>query len=196
MRRTMIFVTLIAIVCMAGCTPADNTNSSNLNTNNSNRTAAAPTTTPVTSAPARRDDRAFAMEVAQNGIAEIALARLAAKNAQGADVKRFAQRVITDHTKVGNELKPIAAAKGITLPADMTDAQKATVSRLTALKGAEFDREFMTLMAENHDKSVTTFKEVARDGTDADIKAFAVKTLATLEEHQKMAHDIHGKLTS
>lgn len=196
MRRTMIFVTLIAIVCMAGCTPADNTNSSNLNTNNSNRTVASPTTTPVTSAPARRDDRAFAMEVAQNGIAEIALARLVAKNAQGADVKRFAQRVITDHTKVANELKQIATAKGITLPADMTAAQQATVTRLTALKGAEFDREFMTIMAENHDKSVTAFKEVARDGTDAEIKAFAAKTVPTLEEHQKMAHEIHGKLTS
>ena len=196
MRRTMIFVTVIAIVCMAGCTPADNTNSSNLNTNNSNRTVASPTTTPVTSAPARRDDRAFAMEVAQNGIAEIALARLVAKNGQGADVKRFAQRVITDHTKVGNELKQIATAKGITLPADMTAAQQATVTRLTALKGAEFDREFMTIMGENHDKSVTTFKEVARDGTDAEIKAFAAKTLPTLEEHQKMAHEIHAKLTS
>jgi putative membrane protein len=196
MHRTMIFVTLIAIVCMAGCTPVDNTNTSNLNTNNSNRAAAAsPTTTPVT-AQARRDDRAFAMEVSQNAMAEIALARLAARNAQSADVKRFAQRVITDHTKVGNELKQIAASKGITLPADTTDAQKATVSRLTALKGAEFDLEFMTLMGESHDKSVTAFQEVARNGTDPEIKAFAAKTLPTLEQHQKMAHDIHGKLST
>lgn len=195
MRRTTVLVTLIAIVCMAGCTPADNTNTANLNTNNANRTAS-PTTSPVTSAPVRTDDRAFAMEVAQNGMAEIALARLAARNAQSADVKRFAQRVITDHTKVSNELKQIAASKSITLPADTTDAQKATVSRLTALKGAEFDREFMTLMAENHDKSVTAFQEVARNGTDPEIKAFAAKTLPTLEEHQKMAHDIHGKLTT
>ena len=196
MRRTMILVTLIAIVCMAGCAPADNTNTANLNTNNSNRTAAAPTTTPVSSAPARRDDSAFAMEVAQNGVAEIALARLAAKNAQSADVKRFAQRVITDHTKVGNELKQIAASKNITLPADMTSAQQATVTRLTALKGAAFDREFMTIMAENHDKSVTKFQEESRDGTVPEIKAFAAKTLPTLEQHQKMAHEIHGKLTS
>jgi putative membrane protein len=191
----MIFVTLIAIVCMAGCTPAENVNPTNANANN-NRAATTPTTTPVTSAPARRDDRAFAMEVAQNGIAEIAYARLAARNAQSADVKRFAQRVITDHTKVGNELKQIATGKGITLPADMKEEQKATLTRLTALKGAEFDREFMTIMAENHDKSVTTFKEVARDSTDTDFKAFAAKTLPTLEGHQKMAHDIHGKLTS
>lgn len=196
MQRIMIFVTLTALVCVAGCTPAENTNTSNLNTNNSNRAAASPTTTPASSAPARRDDRAFAMEVAQNGIAEIALARLAARNAQSADVKRFAQRVITDHTKVGNELKPIAASKGITLPADMKPEQKATVTRLTALKGAEFDREFMTVMGESHDKSVTAFQEVARDGTDPEIKAFAAKTLPTLQEHQKMAHDIHGKLST
>jgi putative membrane protein len=195
MRRTMIFVALIAIFCMAGCTPVENVNTANSNAN-ANRAATTPTTTPVTSAPARRTDTAFAMEVAQNGIAEIALARLAAKNAQSADVKRFAQRVITDHTKVSNELKQIATSKGITLPADMKEEQKATVTRLTALKGAEFDREFMTIMAENHDKSVTTFKEVARDGTDPEIKAFAAKTLPTLEAHQKMAHEIHGKLTT
>jgi putative membrane protein len=197
MRRTMILVVLIAFVCMTGCTPADNTNStstSNANTTNSNTTAA-PTTTPASRAPAR-DDRAFVMEVAQNGIAEIALGRLAAQKGRSPEVKRFAQRVISDHSKVAAELKQLATTKGITLPADMKPEQKQTLDRLATLSGAEFDRDFMTLMAENHDKSVSTFREVARDGTDPDIKAFAAKTLPTLQEHQKMAHDIHGKLTS
>ena len=198
MQRTIIFVALITLFCMAGCTPADNTNSvstANSNANNSNRAATAPTATPV-SAPARTDDRAFLTEVAQNGILEIALGRLALQKGKGADVKRFAQRVVTDHTKVGNEVKKIATAKNITLPTDMTDAQKSTVTRLTALSAAEFDREFMTLMSESHDRSVTKFQEISRNGTDAEIKAFATKTLPTLEEHQKMAHEIHGKLTT
>lgn len=136
------------------------------------------------------------MEVAQNSMAEIALARLATQKGQNAELKRFAQRMVTDHSKAAEELKQLATTKGITLPADMKPDQRSTVARFNSLSGAEFDREFMTLMAENHDKSVEMFQAEARDGTDPEIKAWASKLLPTLQEHQKMAHDIHTKVAS
>jgi putative membrane protein len=143
----------------------------------------------------RQDDNAFAMTVAQNGMAEVALAKLALQKSKNADVKKFAQRVITDHTKVGQELKKIAAAKNITLPAEVKPEQKETHDRFMKLSGAEFDREFMNLMVENHGKSITAFEAESNNGTDAELKAFAGNTLPTLREHLQMARDTTGKLT-
>jgi putative membrane protein len=156
--------------------------------------AVSPTATPVRSVP-RQDDNAFAMTVAQNGMAEVALAKLALQKSKNADVKKFAQRVITDHTKVGQELKKIAAAKNITLPAEVKPEQKETHDRFMKLSGAEFDREFMNLMVENHGKSITAFEAESNNGTDAELKAFAGNTLPTLREHLQMARDTTGKLT-
>ena len=193
--RKLLLVVIVFTVISFGCTPSDTTTNTNTNANsNTNSTAAvSPTATPVRTQPPQ-DDKAFAVTVAQNGMAEIALAKMAAQKSKNADVKKFAQRVITDHTKVGQELNKIAATKNITMPADVKPDQKQTHDRFMTLSGADFDREFMSLMAENHDKSVTSFQGEANNGTDAELKAFASKTLPTLQEHQRMAHDIYNKL--
>ena len=191
MRKLLLVVLVFSTICF-GCTPVETTTNTNTNTNSV--AAVSPTATPVRSVP-RQDDNAFAMTVAQNGMAEVALAKLALQKSKNADVKKFAQRVITDHTKVGQELKKIATAKNITLPAEVKPEQQETHDRFMKLSGAEFDREFMTLMVENHEKSITAFEAESNNGTDAELKAFAGNTLPTLREHLQMARDTSGKLT-
>jgi len=190
--RKLLLVVIVFTVISFGCTSTETTTNTNSNTNVNSTAAVSPAAAPVRAE--RQDDNTFATTVAQNGMAEIALAKMAAQKSKNADVKNFAQRVVTDHTKVGDDLKKIAVTKKITMPTDVKPAQKETHDRFMTLSGAEFDREFMKLMAENHDKSVTSFQGEANNGSDADLKAFASKTLPTLQEHQRMAHDIYDKL--
>ena len=193
MTKILLAVTVLAIVVLASCTPGESTNAP---ANNSNRTAAASPTLAPTSSPtvARQDDRTFVMNTAQNGIAEVALTRMASQKAQNAEVKRLAQRLLADHTKVNNELKPIASAKNITLPTDVKPEHKEISDRLSKLTGAEFDREFLSVMVQSHEKSITAFQAEVNSGTDPEIKVFATKTLPTLQEHLRMARDLSGKL--
>ena len=102
--------------------------------------------------------------------------------------------MVSDHSKANAELKKLAATKGITLPAEMNAEQKAERDKLAKLSGPEFDREYMALMVEDHDKDVAAFQEEAKDGSDPEIKSFAAKTLPTLQEHQRMSKEIKGKL--
>jgi putative membrane protein len=162
---------------------------------NSNMMAqSTPATTPARGVPSRHDDRAFVMEAGLGGLAEVELGRLAAQKGQSADVKKFGQRMVTDHSKVNAELEKLAASKGITLPKEMNAEQMAEHAKLAKLSGAEFDREYMTLMVADHDKDVAAFLDEAKDGSDPDIKSFAAKTLPTLQEHQRMAKEIKAKL--
>jgi predicted outer membrane protein len=139
-------------------------------------------------------DKSFMSEAAVGGMAEVELGRLAARKGNRADVKAFGQRMVTDHSKANSELKRLASHKGMSLPAALTDDLKAEKTKLEALSGADFDREYMSMMADDHDKDVAAFQSQATNASDPDLKAFVTKTLPTLQEHQRMAHDIKAKM--
>lgn len=62
-------------------------------------------------------DAEFAVNAANGGMAEVALGDLAQQKASNAEVKSFAATMVKDHSKANEELKALAAAKNITLPA-------------------------------------------------------------------------------
>jgi putative membrane protein len=144
----------------------------------------APKPAPSAKAPA---DQAFVTEAAKGGMAEVELGKLAAEKATNDDVKKFGQRMADDHSKANDELKSIASKKNITLPTDIDAKDKALRDRLMKLSGAAFDRAYMRAMVSDHVKDVSAFKRESQAGKDADVKAFAAKTLPTLEDHLTLA---------
>jgi putative membrane protein len=129
----------------------------------------------------------FVMHAAEGGRAEVELGKLALDKAAHADVKRFAQRMVDDHGKANEELKAIARSRNIAIPTEPSAKHKAVRDRLSKLSGAAFDSAYMRAMHEDHEKAVSEFRQASKSGSDSDVKAFAAKTLPTLEEHLKMA---------
>ena len=134
-------------------------------------------------------DMAFAREAAIGGMAEVELGKLAKQKASSDDVKQFGDRMAADHGKGGEELKQWAQSKKITLPAELDAKHKALRDRLAKLPPEAFDRQYMHEMVMDHQHDVMAFKREASMGKDADLKAWAAKTLPTLEEHLKLAKD-------
>lgn len=135
-------------------------------------------------------DREFATTAATANASEIAIGRLAATHSEDAAVKSFGERMVKDHTQAADGLKAAAAEDGITLPAP--PASNADAERLARMQGADFDRAFGAQMRADHDKAVALFRKEAGASGDAHVKAFAAKTLPTLEEHQTMAQSLPG----
>ncbi|WP_128546499.1 DUF4142 domain-containing protein [Larkinella soli] len=131
----------------------------------------------------REDDSEFAVKAASGGLMEVELGRLAQQKAQSQRVKDFGAMMVEDHTKANNELKTLATAKNISLPATMGEEHRKHVDDLSKLSGAEFDREYIDLMVKDHDEDIKHFKEAADDAKDTDMKAFAAKTLPVLQKH-------------
>jgi putative membrane protein len=132
-------------------------------------------------------DQTFVMNAAKGGMAEVELGKLAAQKASNDEVKKFGQRMADDHGKANDELKAIASSKNITLPQAMDAKDKALQDRLSKLSGAAFDRAYMAAMLRDHRQDVNAFKRESTAGKDPEIKAFASKTLPTLEDHLKLA---------
>ncbi|MGO4883990.1 MAG: DUF4142 domain-containing protein [Bryobacteraceae bacterium] len=102
-------------------------------------------------------------------------------------MKEFGTRMVTDHTQINDEFKSLAASNAITLPEHLDAKDEATMKHLGSLHGAAFDRAYMEDMVNDHRQDIAEFEREANHGTDSDIKAFASKTLPTLQEHLKMA---------
>ena len=161
----------------------------------------AQTSPPSTSAapPAAKDtlnqqDKTFVKEAAIGGMAEVELSKIAQKS-DNAEVKRFADRMVRDHSAANQELTTIATGLGIDMPKALDQEHEQMRQKLTTLHGKAFDEQYMQGMVEDHNKAVNLFQQEERSGSSAHLKQFAQKTLPTLQEHQKMALELSHKVT-
>ena len=134
-------------------------------------------------------DEHFIKEAAIGGMAEVELGKMATEKGQSAEVKRFGQKMADDHAKANDELKSLAGTKNVTLPTEIDAKHKAVADRLSKLSGDAFDRAYMQAMLKDHREDVAAFRTESKSGKDSEVKAWAGKTLPTLEEHLKMAED-------
>ena len=132
-------------------------------------------------------DRRFIEKAARSGMAEVEMGKLAQDKAASNQVKAFARKMAEDHSKANDELKQLAAAKGVTLPTDIAAKDRREINKLSKLSGAEFDREYMTSMVSDHQKDVSEFKSGSKSALDNDVKSFAAKMLPTLQQHLDLA---------
>jgi putative membrane protein len=125
---------------------------------------------------------------------EIEMAKLAQTNGASQDVKDFGKTLETEHTAVLSTLRGVAAAQNINMPQAMTTDQSMHVQDMAAKKGADFDKEFINMMVEGHEKSIASFKDAAAGNENNQIKDFAQKTLPALQKHLDRAKAIKAKM--
>lgn len=182
------FVLFVSFTLLtAACVDSSNSNTHS----NTNSTMA---NTNATAAALSSGDRDFMMKAAMGGMEEVQLGRLATQKAANNDVKQFGQRMVDDHSRANSELMTLAGQKGVTLPAALDQAHQDDVDRLTKLSGAAFDREYMTMMVKDHTEDVSEFDRESSSGSDADVKAWAGRTLPTLRQHWQMAQETAAKV--
>jgi putative membrane protein len=144
-------------------------------------------------APVTEDDANWAVEVANAGMTEVELSKLAQDKATSQRLKDFANMMVTDHTKAGDQLKQLAASKNITLPAGLSDKSQKKLDDLNKKTGADFDKAYRDDMLDDHKDAVDKFQKASNDLKDADLKSFATQTLPTLQMHLDSIKAITGK---
>jgi putative membrane protein len=119
---------------------------------------------------------------------EVEAGKLAQSLGTSPEVKSFAEKMITDHANAGKELEKIAADKGAKLPVALLKRHQKMLDDLkNESPGKEFDGTYRRYMIVSHKEAVSLFDEASRSSADADVKAFAAKTLPLLQHHGSMA---------
>ena len=141
-----------------------------------------------------KDDAKFAVAAANGGMAEVELGTLAQQKAANPKVKDFGAMMVTDHSKANDEMKALAKSKGITLPDSIDTKEQKVKADLSAKSGADFDKAYVSNMIEDHKEDIKEFEDAVKNCKDADLKAFAVKTLPTLKMHLDAIQKIHDSM--
>jgi putative membrane protein len=133
-------------------------------------------------------------KAANSGMAEVAIGKLAQEKAKNSDVKKLADRVVTDHTKANEELMRLARDTGINV-SDRPDADHdSKVKHFRSESDKDFDREFIKHMVDSHTKGVDLFTRASSELRNEQLRSFAGKTLPTIKEHLEMAKRLQGQV--
>ncbi|KPW37636.1 Uncharacterized protein ALO59_02993 [Pseudomonas amygdali pv. mellea] len=146
-------------------------------------------------ATAAQDADDFVKDASAAGIAEVLVGKLVQdEKGVSADVKKFAQQMVTDHTAANDKLAAIAKSKNLELSEDPILMDKAEAAILEMHKKS-FDQAYANNQVIAHEQATKLYKEEAENGDDPELKAFAKATLPTLEQHLEQAKKLaaaHG----
>lgn len=132
-------------------------------------------------------DRDFLENAAQSGHMEVEGSKMALEKSQNAEVKKFAQQMIDDHTKAGQQLAALAKSKGVDVPTDPSLMQQAKLKTL-GLRDEGFDEAYAEGVGVSaHEDAVKLFEEASNEAKDPEVKQFATETLPKLQQHLQMA---------
>src|SRR4029434_6985419 len=136
---------VLALVCAVTLTAACNNNRT------ANRVAG---TAGTAGAGVSNSDKNFVSDQLSDGMAGNEIAKDVRDYDANSDVKQFAQMMIDDHTKAGDQLKQIATSNSIPVDPKIDDKQLNLMDKLSKLNGADFDKEYMSVMVHDHQDAV------------------------------------------
>lgn len=137
------------------------------------------------------DVASFMNTAAIAGMEEIETGKLAVEKSVNKNVKKFAEMMVKDHTKIAAELKTLAESKKISLPTALPAPEQEHIAEMKNLSGKDFDKHYMEMMTKGHLKALDLFKSAAVNG-DVKVRNFASKTLRIIEKHFKTAGQINA----
>lgn len=135
-------------------------------------------------------DRNFLKNALQGSMAEVQLGQLTLQKGDNQQVKEFAQRMIDDHTKMSEQLKPVAQQLGVEVPKDLSKKDKSVMSKLGALSGPAYDQAYIKDMVKDHKQDLSEFQTEASSGHDPRVKDAATQGSQVIAQHLQMAQQM------
>ncbi len=193
MKKKYLSLALLGVITLlVACNDGTDTTSSTFDSSNMTTTdntnmndTGTMTNTNTMAAPLEQMDKDFVMKAASGGMMEVEASQIAQQNAGHARVKAFADMMVQDHTNVNNELKGFASSRGLTIPQDsLMTKHKSMLDKMRNMTGKGFDKHYIDMMMNDHNKDINAFEKASNNSKDADLKAWAAKTLPTLRMHK------------
>jgi predicted outer membrane protein len=145
----------------------------------------------ATGAKLNSGDQKILKDMAMADMAEIEGGKMAQSKGQSSEVKAFGQQMIDDHTQNLNEVKALAQARGVTLPAEPDAKHKSMAAKLEKMSGDAFDKAYMSQAGVQDHKTVhSKLMTASKKAKDPELKALVDKTEPVVAQHLKAAQQM------
>ena len=181
MKKIILFITICLSLLLLAC---------------QNKNQAGNSMTDSTMSPQSKvsQDRDFLNEAAQGGMTEVQLGKLAQQKASSKEVKDFGMMMVDDHSKANNELMDLANENDVNVTDTLSEDNQDKINDLAKLSGKNFDKKYVEMMVDDHKEDVDTFKDESQDASSPQVRAWAAKTLPTLQKHLDKIQNIQKKM--
>lgn len=134
----------------------------------------------------------FVNQAASSGMFEVQSSELALERAGSDEVKDFARMMIRDHGELNEQLKAVAAAKGLTVPAEIAGPPAQHMEAVMGAEGDSFDQAYLDHQAQAHAEAIALFEPWAEQTDDTDMAALAQKAVQHIRTHQETLEKIRA----
>jgi putative membrane protein len=135
-------------------------------------------------------DKAFVKKALEGNMAEIHMGQLALEKSSDDQVKQFAQRMVDDHGKMLDQLKPAAQAMGVKVPDGPSKGAMKNMDKMKALSGDAFDQAYIKDMVKDHKKDSSEFKQEAQSTQNPQLKQLVTEASQTIDSHLQQIQQI------
>jgi putative membrane protein len=134
-------------------------------------------------------DKAFIKDASEGSLAEVNFAKLALEKSKDPNVRKFAEKMITDHEKLINDMKPFAVKYDVK-PSGTPIMDHAKYQELKMKSGTDFDRAYVEAMVKDHNDDLKKFIDEENSTSDPELKATVAKGEKVVYEHTQMIDSI------
>lgn len=158
----------------------------------SNPSMSSPGSSPGTATTSQQfGDQSFVAKAIAGGEAEVQLGQLAQQKSQSDDVKQFAQKMVSDHTQMGEKwFKPVAKQIGASVPKGPDKKEKKEIAKLQTLSGQDFDTEYIQAMLKDHRQDLKDFQDEAQATQDPSVKQVAQQGANIIQQHLQLIEQV------
>lgn len=138
-------------------------------------------------------DKNFMSQAEANNRQERDIAAVVKQRTRNDNVRKYADTLVTDYSAALQKLAGLTGKYGMEMQT-ISDRQPAAIKEFQAMAPRTLDKQFLTLMVQDHQRAIGLFQEETRSAQANDVREYASDTLPTLESHLKEAEELQAKV--
>ena len=138
------------------------------------------------------DDAQFLDKFTQHHKDGIKMAEMAIDKAENPELKKMAEKMVKDQTKEIDQMQKWRRDQYASVQETDSSVPKMDMTPLEKAEGAEFDRQFASMMAKHHEDGIAMAKAAAPKIENKQVKQFA-QTAAKNQTKEKQMLSKHAK---
>ena len=143
------------------------------------------------------EDRDVAFKVERTHVEERDLARFVESKTNNGDVKGYAKMLDSDHNDSLNKLQDILKDKNVNESTTKKEPNEPSkMSKLQNAAGADFDRQYMTMMVQDHQKDLDELRSAEQTVQNPDLKNYIHDLIPVVQKHLDKAQDVMNNMAA
>jgi putative membrane protein len=139
-------------------------------------------------------DTSFLAKAIEANQHEIMMAQMAMQRSSSPEVKSVAQKLISDHTQLLQQLQGLKGSNTDSTTRGNYSDSTGVNAMYNNISGITFDRQWVGEMIAGHQKTLSDFRAELAQANDANLKTVINNALPVIQDHLKQLQILRGKM--